>query len=321
MNRLCAWNMLCVRAAVLWLTATGRFNVAEAGDHKNKQSLNGCIVAVSFALLIARALLVVPSAEAASVTLPGATTLVGLGGICGFMQFDCPPLRLGSTESIDVTNLGVRQNLEATATPFGPTASVQGEISGPRGEELRVTDSAEATVDYEVEVVPVGVGLVLKVASVPVTLMASVEASGGGSLGFVFARVEVFGAGLSGTIVACGNLPPDVCVDSPTNSITGRVLPNTPISLDLDAVGEATSNGEFQASADPVFAIADAIIPGTSINFRDAFTVEVSPGVTQSLPAPGTPVPEPSTLWLLSVGCAGAFTYRRVHHRRQRRPT
>ena len=33
----------------------------------------------------------------------------------------------------------------------------------------------------------------------------------------------------------------------------------------------------FQAAADPIFAIADELGPGTDINFRDAFAVLVSP--------------------------------------------
>jgi hypothetical protein len=50
----------------------------------------------------------------------------------------------------------------------------------------------------------------------------------------------------------------------------------------------------FQAAADPLFEIADELIPGTDINFRDAFVVTVSPNVVQSV-GPGA-VPEPGHL-------------------------
>ncbi len=38
--------LLCVLAAILWLAATGGFDVAAAGDYKNTQSLSGRIIAV-----------------------------------------------------------------------------------------------------------------------------------------------------------------------------------------------------------------------------------------------------------------------------------
>jgi hypothetical protein len=64
--------------------------------------------------------------------------------------------------------------------------------------------------------------------------------------------------------------------------LSGLVPANTPIPMDVFAAGTFGSNPSvFQAAADPVFAIADELVPGTNINFRDAFTVLVSPDVTR----------------------------------------
>ena len=257
--------------------------------------------AIAVALLAARPV-------AAAVTLLDATPSVGLDGpVCSFPAVFsedsgiCPSPHVGTSASEDLTpSPGRMLELQATATPFGPVASVVGEGSGTPP----FSGSAEAEVDYEIEVTPVS-GLVLKVSSVPVTLTAMVEANASGSVDFAYARAE---AGFVGTIQACtvgevfpGDIP---CVSSPTNSISGSAPPNEPIQADVFAVGGGSM---FEASADPLFEIADELIPGTDINFRDAFTVVVSANVTQSAgpgPAPPPGVPEPSSALLLAAPLA-----------------
>jgi hypothetical protein len=194
--------------------------------------------------------------------------------------------------------------MDASADVFGPNAAVRGEIAGGKSG----VGSAEAEVDYEVEVTPVS-GFVLKVFSVPVTFVASVEASASGGPAFAYARAE---ASFVGSIQACGNLPDSVCRDSPTNSISGSAPPNTPISVDVFAAGAfGTIPSMFQAEADPVFAIADELIPGTNINFRDAFTLAVSPNVTQSVGSGPAAIPEPATYALLGTGLVALRFVRR----------
>src|SRR5262249_17286472 len=79
---------------------------------------------------------------------------------------------------------GSPSHLEAAEATSGPVASVRGEASG----KLATLGSAEAKVDYEVEVSPAS-GLVLNVSSVPVTLAGGAEAHASGSLAFGFAAI------------------------------------------------------------------------------------------------------------------------------------
>jgi hypothetical protein len=161
---------------------------------------------------------------------------------------------------------------------------------------------------------------------------ADVEANVvGGGAGFAFAQAD----SPIGAIRACspGDLefPGGVsCVTSSANALSGSVAPNTPLSMSVFAVASFGSNpGGFFAAADPLLVIADELIPGTDINFRDAFTVLVSPGVTQSLrttgpaggppPSPGsgstTSVPEPASPFLFGSALLGFAAMRRIRSR------
>jgi hypothetical protein len=167
-------------------------------------------------------------------------------------------------------------------------------------------------VDWEALVSPTGVGLGLTVSRVLVTFSASVEASASGTAASAIAEATApFGA-----ITACmASFSLPGCTNSPTNSISGLVPPNTPFVLMVSAIGGASDDSNFQASADPVIAIADALIPGTDINFRDAFTLSISPDVTQSVTGPGSEVPEPATDLLCSAGCGLVLIiFARRHH-------
>jgi len=273
------------------------------------------------------------AAGAVAATLLGASTLVGLDGSCSFSAVFilgtglCPSLKEGGSASSDATAFGTRQVMEATAGPIGPVASVEGDMAPVGRPGLFLSGSAEARVDYEVEVASTST-LTFGVSRVPVMFSADAEANVvGGGAGFAFAEAD----SPIGAIRACspgdlefpGGVP---CVTSPTNVLSGSVPPNTPLSMSVFAVASFGGNpSTFFAGADPVLAIANALIPGTDIDFRDAFTVLVSPGVTQSLPtgpaggpppSPGggstTSVPEPAPAFLLGSALLGFAAMRRI---------
>jgi len=262
------------------------------------------------------------AAGAVAATLLGASTLVGLDGSCSFSAVFilgtglCPSLKEGGSASSDATAFGTRQVMEATAGPIGPVASVEGDMAPVGRPGLFLSGSAEARVDYEVEVASTST-LTFGVSRVPVMFSADAEANVvGGGAGFAFAEAD----SPIGAIRACspgdlefpGGVP---CVTSPT-----------PLSMSVFAVASFGGNpSTFFAGADPVLAIANALIPGTDIDFRDAFTVLVSPGVTQSLPtgpaggpppSPGggstTSVPEPAPAFLLGSALLGFAAMRRI---------
>jgi hypothetical protein len=288
--------------------------------------------ALVLAMFLVSVLLPVEAAGAAAAALSGASTLVGLGGLCSFPAVFilgsglCPSLKEGGSASSDFTNFGTTQVMEVTAGPIGPVATVQGDMYpvGPPG--LFLSGSAEAEVDYEVEVAPTST-LAFGVSSVPVTFSATVEANvTGGGTGFAFARAD----SPIGDVQACSpgleSAPGAPCITSATNVLRGSVAPNTPLSMSVFAVASFGGNPSmFFAGADPILAIADEVIPSADINFRDAFTVLASPGVTLSLPtgpaggpppSPGgggtTPVPEPAPPFLFGSVLLGLAAMRRI---------
>jgi hypothetical protein len=297
--------------------------------------------AIGLAVSLVTACVAATAAGAAAATLSGASTLVGLGGLCSFPAVLivgsglCPGLREGGSASSDFTNLGTTQAMEAMAGPIGPVATVQGEMSpvGPPG--LFSPGSAEAEVDYEVEVAPTST-LTFGVSRVPVMFSADAEANViGGGAGFAFAEADspigAIRACSPGDLEFLGGVP---CITSPANVLSGSVAPNTPLSMSVFAVASFGGNpSTFFAGADPILSVADELIPGTDINFRDAFTVLVSPGVMQSLPtgpAGGPPppgvggtltVPERAPAFLLgsalwALGARGGIAARKRSRRR-----
>jgi hypothetical protein len=217
----------------------------------------------------------------------------------------------GTTDAFHFTNSsGFEENATADADSAGPNAAVQGETkrgSGPGSGLARAFAMAE--VDWSAIVTPVGVGLVLSVSQVPVTFQATVEASvGGDTAGAVAEATSPFGSLLFCDSVGEGEegLCEGITNSSGINTLTGFIQPNVLFELSVTAQGGAAEDSNFQASADPVLSIADELIPGTDINFRDAFTMAVSPDVTQSVSPISAPpitaqVPEPGTLRLLVV--------------------
>lgn len=197
---------------------------------------------------------------------------------------------------------------EATATLSGPTASVQGETAGNPFPGA----FAQALAEWSVAVMPVGAGLVLKPTLVPVVIQMSAEASASGSSAGAFASAESpFGSAQS-----CQSFGPTALCNGVINAVgittfTGMVAPNTPIDLIVFAEGGGVGTSSFQASADPVLTVADELIPGTAINFRDAFAVALPAGVTQSLIPATADIPEPTSFAVLLTGLAG-LAVRRV---------
>jgi hypothetical protein len=255
------------------------------------------------ALIVACALVSISSVKANTLTLPDASSGVGVAGyLCSSVEFfssvvrvNCPSLKPGASTGFDgeLPDGTTVSGRATTALLFGPAASVQGNGG-----------SLWAEVDYFAEVVPApGIGIPVGIlpSVVPVTFTASVRAAAGGDLTWGFARAAM---GYVGAIDACVNFffaVGQMCVSSPTNSLTGNVPINVQVPLSVTAAGNAPPDGGFEVTADPVFAIADELIPGTNINFRDAFTFEISPNVTPSVTPGPTAVPEPATLIPLAL--------------------
>ena len=76
----------------------------------------------------------------------------------------------------------------------------------------------------------------------------------------------------------------------------------------VDSPCQGRSNGTFLALADPIVQIADELIPGANINYRDAFSLSFSPGVVQGV---GN-VPEAATGGLMLLGIAFVSLMRKV---------
>jgi hypothetical protein len=203
------------------------------------------------------------------------------------------------------TDDGFIEVASAAASPFGPVASVVGQSDGGVDHLPFARTFAAAEVDWTVIVTPIGPGLGLPPTQVPVNLQGSVEALAQGQTAAAIAEVtspfgvllfcQAVGAGNSGFCAGIDN-------DSGITTLTGSVAPNLPISLAVTAQGGAVGDSDFQASADPIFSVADALIPGTDINFRDAFVVTFSPDVTQTLGPGIVSVPEPGAMPLLAAG-------------------
>jgi len=260
------------------------------------------------------------------VLLGNADTFVSAGA-CSVQFGNCPR---GTSAALDRNDgFGGGSHSEAQATPFGPVASVQGESTEGMLPSGAITPglsaSAVAEVDWNAMVVPVGAGLVLRVQTVPVTFTANVEATATGEFSAALAEAQwslpgpgiladcQLGSGLPANFSLCQGISNTPGV----NSLAGNAQPNAVVGFSVHAEGSASQASGFQASVDPVFQIADALIPGTDINFRDAFSVILSSDVTQSLSPATTGVPEPASGWLLVGGLAVLAALRR---RRDRAP-
>jgi hypothetical protein len=163
--------------------------------------------------------------------------------------------------------------------------------------------SLQAEVEWTV-VVSAVTTLNVNVTTVPVRIAMSVEASASGSM---FAEAFASAESPFGSVQACQSVGMTSICDGVTTAtgiktLTGSVEPNIPINLIIFAEGGGVEDSKFEAGADPMVTVANAIIPGTDINYQDAFMVALPSGVTQALsPAPAS-VPEPSSIGLLVVG-------------------
>lgn len=238
------------------------------------------------------------AAVALAGTVTAASYEVGLGGYTGGHFY--PPLSPGVTIAYDISTAGFPEvapteiHLHAEANATGPAATVQGEASGSL--PVNWVERIGARTSYWVSLQPQGAGLVLAVTQVPVTIFAHVEATASGA-GGALATVTTPVGGLAACAAPAGL--EDICPDiSHTNAISGmaRVGDNY---MEVYAAGFLWAEAHFSASADPLMVIDDALIPGTNINYRDAFTLEASPGIVQT-----APVPEPAGMALAAAGIA-----------------
>jgi hypothetical protein len=199
--------------------------------------------------------------------------------------------------------------LDATNAPTGPFASVQGHafFASGAGPFSVQRGSAGAEVSYQMRLVPAA-GMPVP-RFVPITVTASFDAHASGD---AVAEGEVTvgnrapdGTGLLGQ-AAC-NFSGPLCTFVTPDTLDLMVDPFGPIDIIVFAGGFAEAlepgiDSSFDARADPVVSISDALIPGTDIKFRDAFTLAISPGVTQSVGAGPGAVPEPGTWLLFAAG-------------------
>jgi hypothetical protein len=175
---------------------------------------------------------------------------------------------------------------------------------------------ARAEVDWQALISPTDVGMGLNVSRVPITFTASVLAIVGGTEG----TARAVATAPFGVIQACMSTfsLPD-CTNSDTNVITGLVFLNTPLLFEVTALGGIDQSSAFSARADPLIEITDELVPGTDINFRDAFTLSLSPDVTQSVTGPESAVPEPATDLLCSAGCGLILIVSATRHQHRTR--
>jgi hypothetical protein len=258
------------------------------------------------------------SARAAVILSNSAPFVLAAQTCTGSPSAPHPCERPGRSDAFNVSDTGgFEEHSEAAADPFGPNAAVRGETIGALGLPRAF---AMAELDWQAVVTPMGAGLVLSVSQVPVSIAGSVDAAASGDTADALAQLSTpFGSLFSCSAVGAGEAGFCAGITNSTGitTLTGFVAPNIPIDLAVVAVGAAANSANFEAMADPVLAIADALIPGTDINFRDAFTLSVSSDVTQSLtPAAPHDAPEPATLPVLAMGVFALTGWRVMHRRR-----
>jgi hypothetical protein len=257
---------------------------------------------------------VAPDARAG--TVAGATFGVGvsLSALDYRGNYFYPSLRAGVQEAYDISSHHdgyppVEIHLQADANATGPTATVQGEITGPTyliGSPL--LPHAAARVEYWISIQPRN-GL-YDVTEVPVTVIANVYASHTGKAGAMAIADTPVGS------ISAGNCHPDFdyfCPSTSSGNAVGGMARVGDNFMSVYAAGFGFDDSTFTAAADPVMTIDDIFIPGTSVSYRDAFDLEVSAGITQQVNPPGAPVPEPATTVLLGLGlCALGWVRRRA---------
>lgn len=233
--------------------------------------------------------------------------------------------------------LSYQQLVQAIASPFGPLASVQSEVTltytknqmpgvvGGRSGGL-------ARVFYDVGVVARS-GLVYQPTVVPVDVSLMVDAQLSGSniaQGVAGARVHthlpIDPSGradssrpeveqyLIADAVACVNRPTCSAPYRGSGAFTTYAQPGGVYRVTLTAtVGYElwadTASADAYAGADPIFSIGSGTIPGTDALYSDWFDIVIPAGVTQA-------VPEPSMVFLLLAGVSGVAS--RVRRAQQR---
>lgn len=220
-------------------------------------------------------------------------------------------LHPGASEELDFSTSNGIAFVRAGAFTTGPLAAADGEVGG----RVPGFPNSAAEVSYVVQVRQLGPipGFTGGFLQVPVTLRTNLEANADGG-GMAIALLD----SPLGTLeqIACGPGTPCTPHASGTNALSGKFQPNFQIFIDIFASGAVApgTDGDFGAFADPVVTVDDALIPTTNLNFQDFFTIDVSPGVVQSLGHRA--VPEPSVLAMVAL--AGLVMVVRLHAGRPR---
>jgi hypothetical protein len=178
---------------------------------------------------------------------------------------------------------------QLTYGTLGPSISVSATSSALTSSWVRGSSRAQGILDYFVEIVgPAG--------NVPVNIAVSggVSASNtfyqglvAGTQAGVSMMVSQSGPAQYGTLVACAtdpNDPPSGCLgqQSFSGTYSFSFAANTPIAVELNALAwtySVTYVGTYSAYIDPIFSID----PGFAN--AGAYTILISPGITQALPS------------------------------------
>jgi len=190
---------------------------------------------------------------------------------------------------------------------FGPPGPPQATVTAgaQTAASAALNASASVGIAFEFQIISIATPPVA-VSTVPITLYTQGTVSTSGAAGLrprANASITVYGN--SGTLVnesilATGD-PTDDLPASDAFAINAAAA--YPPGVVLDAFMQATAHVSTEVSAagtagaiayiDPEISVADEIIPGTSVNYRDYFEIEYSEGYW----ALGNPAPVEPTTW------------------------
>jgi hypothetical protein len=190
----------------------------------------------------------------------------------------------------------VQFQVRGLGSPYGPLAQAEGhfQVTGAANAlpgSVGYSGSSSALVRWWARPKVTPLGLVLQVHTAPATVTFNLEVHATGPGTGLAQAVFLFpGSGTGYVARACTrNCVPQT---PPTNSVSIDVEDGQDFQLEVNSSGEyqLTSEGvgTYLAAADPVVAISDELIPGTAFRYSDAFEIELSDGVVQTL----TPFPD-----------------------------